>query len=38
VVVGSESFARKYFPDVDPIALHINPGLSDGTVKEGPQE
>jgi predicted permease len=38
VVVVSESFARKYFPDVDPVGLHINPGLSDGTVKEGPRE
>jgi len=38
VAVVSESFARKYFPDVDPIGRHINPGLSDGTVKEVPRE
>ena len=38
VVVISESFARKYFPDVDPIGRHINPGLSDGVVKEVPRE
>jgi predicted permease len=38
VVVVSESFARKYFPNVDPIGRHINPGLSDGIVKEGPRE
>jgi predicted permease len=38
VAVVSESFVRKYFPDVDPIGRHINPGLSDGTVKEVPRE
>ena len=38
VVIVSQSFARKYFSDVDPIGKHITPGLSDGTVKNGPRE
>jgi predicted permease len=38
VVIISQSFAQKYFPDVDPIGKHITPGLSDGTVKEVPRE
>jgi predicted permease len=38
VVIVSQSFARKYFSDQDPIGKHITPGLSDGTVKEVPRE
>ncbi len=38
VVIVSQSFARKFFSDADPIGRHITPGLSDGTVKEVPRE
>ena len=38
VLVVSESFARKYFANEDPIGKHITPGLSDGFVKEVPRE
>ena len=30
VVIVSEGFAHKYFPNEDPIGKHIKPGLSDG--------
>ncbi len=38
VVIVSQSFAKKYFSDQDPIGKHITPGLSDDTVKEVPRE
>jgi len=38
VLVVSQSFARKYFANEDPIGKHITPGLSDGDVKEVPRE
>ena len=38
VVIVNQSFARKFFSDQDPIGKHISPGLSDGTVKNGPRE
>ena len=30
VMVVSENFARKYFPNEDPIGKHVQPGLGDG--------
>ena len=38
VVIVTQSFARKFFSDADPIGRHITPGVSDGTVKEVPRE
>jgi predicted permease len=38
VVIVSQSFAKKYFPDVDPIGRHITPGFSDGTVNDVSRE
>ncbi len=38
VVIVSQSFARKFFSDADPIGKHITPGLSDDIVKEVPHE
>jgi predicted permease len=38
VVVINQSFANKYFPGEDPIGKRINPGLSDGVVKDVQRE
>ena len=38
VVIVTQSFARKFFSDTDPIGKHITPGLSDNTVKEVPRQ
>jgi predicted permease len=38
VVIVTQSFARKFFGDEDPVGKHITPGLSDNTIKEVPRQ
>ena len=38
VIIINDKFARKYFPEENPIGKRIQPGLGDGTVKSSMRE
>jgi predicted permease len=38
VMIINDRFARKYFPNENPIGKHVRPGLGDGTVKSSMRE